>query len=56
LKLFAIGDQKVDVEVHVKEGEPPPLSKLELSAKIVYLIELAISRHWGSMDLIRKGT
>jgi hypothetical protein len=42
LKLSPIGDQTVDI--HVREGEPPPLPNQELSPKIVCLIELATKR------------
>jgi hypothetical protein len=38
LKLFAIGDQRGDVEVHVREVD------LHLSAKILHLVKLASER------------
>jgi len=44
LKLFAIGDQKVHVEVHVREIEPAPLPNPELSGKILHLVKLASER------------
>ncbi len=34
LKLFAIGDQRGDVEVHVREVEPAPLGKNSPSCQV----------------------
>jgi hypothetical protein len=39
-----IGDQDVDVDVHVRESKLPHLLNLELSPKIVYLLKLAEER------------
>jgi phage terminase small subunit len=44
LKLFPIGDQKVDVEVHVRGVEPARLPNPELSPKILHLVKLAFKR------------
>jgi len=44
LKLLPTGDQKVGVEVHVKEGKPAPLPTPEVSPKIVSLVKLARER------------
>ncbi len=44
LKLSPTGDQRGDVEVHVREVEPAPLPNPELSPKILHLVKLAFKR------------